>query len=95
MPQQRCFFQYANAGERVLDSANVVKGVFTYNGTVAEPTQAQLFLSPEGKGPRTLRNPDRTTIYLSKGVVKVDGETLKMLKFQAMPSMMITRNTKL
>lgn len=76
----KVFFQYANAGERVLDSANVVKGVFTYNGTVAEPTQAQLFLSPEGKGPRTLRNPDRTTIYLSKGVVKVDGETLKNAK---------------
>ncbi|MVZ67477.1 redoxin domain-containing protein [Sphingobacterium sp. DK4209] len=76
----KVFIQYAADGQRVLDSANVVKGVFTYNGTVAEPTQAQLILSPEGAGISTLRNPDRTSVYLSKGVINVVGATLKDAK---------------
>ncbi len=76
----KVFIQYAADGQRVLDSANVVKGVFTYNGTVAEPTQAQLILSPEGAAINTLRNPDRTSVYLSKGVINVVGATLKDAK---------------
>jgi len=76
----KVYFQYAADGQRVIDSASVVKGIFSYNGTVSEPTQAQLILSPDGAGIRTLRNPDRTAIYLSKGVINVEGATLKDAK---------------
>lgn len=72
----KVFLMYVDGGQRHIDSANVEKGQFTYNGIVEEPTKAQLILSAEGKSIRELSNPDMTNLYLSKGVINVNGENL-------------------
>jgi peroxiredoxin len=72
----KVYLMYVDGGQRHIDSANVEKGQFTYNGIVAEPTQAQLILSADGKSLRELSNPDMTMLYLAKGVINVNGETL-------------------
>ena len=73
----KVFLNYVSDGKRVSDSAIVEKGSFILNGIVAEPTQAQLILSPEGLPLRQLKNADYTSLYLSKGVITVDGENVK------------------
>lgn len=73
----KVYLMYVEGGQRHIDSANVDKGQFSYNGIVAEPTQAQLILSAEGKPLNELRNVDMTTLYLAKGVINVNGETLE------------------
>ncbi|MFD1164251.1 redoxin domain-containing protein [Sphingobacterium daejeonense] len=72
----KVYLMYVDGGQRHIDSANVEKGQFTYNGIVAEPTQAQLILSADGKSLRELSHPDMTMLYLAKGVINVNGETL-------------------
>ncbi len=72
----KVYLMYADGGQRKLDSAAVSKGAFTFNGTVSDPTEAQLYLSPEGKSLRELRQPDNVVLYLSKGVIEVKGAKL-------------------
>lgn len=76
-PQAKVFIQYKDNGQGVLDSAKIENGVFKYQGTVAEPTQATLILSADGKSMQELRSegtrPAMNTLYLSKGVVKFEG----------------------
>ncbi len=72
----KVFLSYSDGGQNHLDSANVVKGAFTFNGVVSQPTQAQLVLSPEGKSIRQLSNPDVGGLYLAKGVINVKGDKL-------------------
>ncbi|MFZ4262827.1 redoxin domain-containing protein [Sphingobacterium sp. HJSM2_6] len=72
----KVYLMYANDGQRMLDSASVSKGEFTFNGTVSIPTEARLTLSPEGKALRELKQPDYVTLYLSKGVIQLKGAKL-------------------
>jgi len=76
----KVYLQYADGAARKLDSAAVTNGEFTINGTVTSPVQAYVILSPEGKSLRELKAPDFGTVYLSKGVVNIAGETLKKAK---------------
>lgn len=76
----KVYLQYVDGGARKLDSAEVKNGQFTLNGSVAAPIEAYLILSPEGKSLRELRSPDFGTIYLSKGVIALEGESLKQAK---------------
>lgn len=76
----KVYLQYAEAGQRKLDSAMINNGAFTFNGVVAEPLQAFVVLSEEGKPLRQLSNPDYRTIYLSKGVVNLNGDSFKNAK---------------
>lgn len=73
----KVFIQYRDNGQTVLDSANVTNGVFKYQGSVLEPTQAGLFLSTEGKTMSELREsperPPMNVVYLAKGVIKFEG----------------------
>ena len=73
----KVYLQYAEGGQRKLDSASVKGGAFIFNGVVGEPLEANLILSKEGKPLRQLSNPDYRSIYLSKGVIKVNGASLK------------------
>ncbi|MGH2624056.1 MAG: DUF4369 domain-containing protein, partial [Sphingobacterium sp.] len=73
----KVFVIYQETGQRVLDSAAIENGKFTYNGIVEEPTEAQLVLSPEGKSIRELNAPDMTSVYLAKGVISLVGDSLK------------------
>jgi peroxiredoxin len=76
----KVYLQYVDGAARKLDSAEVNNGQFTLNGSVSAPVEAYVILSAEGKGLRELSNPDFGTLYLSKGVIKVEGETLKSAK---------------
>lgn len=73
----KVYMQYADQGQRLLDSAIITNGEFKFNGTVQEPTQAYLILSLEGLPLRELQNPDVNSIYLSKGVINITGAELK------------------
>ena len=72
----KVYLMYVDGGQRHIDSANVDKGQFTYNGIVSEPTQAQMILSADGKPLNQIETPDMTMLYLSKGVIKVTGDKM-------------------
>ncbi|EEI91241.1 antioxidant, AhpC/TSA family [Sphingobacterium spiritivorum ATCC 33300] len=74
----KAYIQYRDNGQAFLDSTAVVKGEFKFHGTVTEPVQAFVVLSPEGLDPQSIPQPDLTAVYLSKGVVKIEGD--KILK---------------
>lgn len=76
----KVYLQYVDGDARKLDSAEVKNGQFILNGSVAYPVEAYVILSPEGKNIRELSNPDFSTVYLSKGVIKVEGENFKTAK---------------
>ncbi|GHE28185.1 thiol:disulfide interchange protein [Sphingobacterium griseoflavum] len=73
----KVFIQYQDNGQGTIDSAVFTNGAFKYQGTVAEPTQARLFLSADGKSMSQLRasgeRPPMNTVYLSKGVIHFEG----------------------
>lgn len=76
----KIYMQYKDGGQNKLDSASIVNGEFKFNGTVKEPIQAFVVLSEEGKPLRQLQNPDFGAVYLSKGVLTIDGPSLKKAK---------------
>lgn len=71
------FLIYTDGGENHLDSIAVDQGKFSYNGTVSEPVQAHLVLSEDGSPLTDLQTPDATSLYLAKGVIKINGDQLK------------------
>lgn len=73
----KVYMQYRDNGQEKLDSASFSNGEFKFNGVVNEPLQAYLILSPEGKALRQLQAPDFGSLYLSKGVISVVGNSLK------------------
>ncbi|MGN0002875.1 MAG: redoxin domain-containing protein [Sphingobacterium composti] len=76
----KVYLQYVDGEARKLDSAEVKNGQFTLHGSVGFPVEAYLILSAEGKTIRELNNPDFGTVYLSKGVINVEGTNLKTAK---------------
>ncbi|ERJ58395.1 hypothetical protein M472_06410 [Sphingobacterium paucimobilis HER1398] len=76
----KVYMQYRDNGQEKLDSASFTNGEFKFNSVVNEPTQAYLILSPEGKALRQLQAPDFGSLYLSKGVISVVGNSLKEAK---------------
>ncbi|MBL1409636.1 AhpC/TSA family protein [Sphingobacterium sp. C459-1T] len=76
----KVYMQYRDNGQEKLDSASFSNGEFKFNGVVNEPLQAYLILSPEGKALRQLQAPDFGSLYLSKGVISVVGNSLKEAK---------------
>lgn len=76
----KVYMQYREKGMDKLDSAAISNGEFKFNGTVDEPAQAYLILSPEGKALRQLQTPDFGSVYLSNGVISIVGNSLKDAK---------------
>jgi len=76
----KVYMQYAVNGQGKLDSADIVNGAFKFNGNIAEPAKAYIVLSPDGKPLRQIQNPDLNTVYLAKGVISVEGSSLKNAK---------------
>ena len=76
----KVYLQYIDGNARKLDSADVNNGQFALSGSVSSPVEAYLILSSDGKNLRELENPDYATLYLSKGVVNLNGETMKSSK---------------
>lgn len=73
-PEAKAYLTYRAEGENKLDSAKLVNGVFKFVGTVAEPTEATLYLLPEGgtlAGQKSA--PDSHGLYLAKGNIAVSG----------------------
>lgn len=69
----KVFLQYVKNGTRILDSAYVNHGRFTFNGNVPVPTQASLLLAPNGESIRQLKSPERNSVFLSKGTSTLRG----------------------
>lgn len=76
----KVYLQYAEGGQRQLDSAVVKNGAFTFNGVVQNPVEAVVVVSAEGKPLRQLEDPDRRSVFLSKGVITLKGENLRSAK---------------
>lgn len=76
----KVYLQYAQDGQRKIDSAEIKNGAFTFNGVVSEPSEAYVVLSAEGKPLRQLSNPDFKSVFLSKGVISIKGNNLKTAK---------------
>ncbi|GAA3918054.1 redoxin domain-containing protein [Chitinophaga oryziterrae] len=60
------------AGTIILDSADVVNGVFTFKGAVTDPIDAGLMLMHNGEPVKGARSVDRTFVMLEKGNIKVN-----------------------
>lgn len=76
----KVYLQYIDGGQRKLDSAAITNGQFTINGTVANPVEAYVVLSEDGSPLRQLNNPDVGSVYLSKGVINIEGSSLQTAK---------------
>lgn len=76
----KVYLQYIDGGQRKLDSAAITNGQFTINGTVANPVEAYVVLSEDGSPLRQLNNPDVGSVYLSKGVINMEGSSLQTAK---------------
>lgn len=76
----KLYIQYVEDGQRKLDSAEFKNGEFRLNGSVSAPVEAYILVSPEGKSLRELDNPDVGTVYLSKGVITIEGASVKSAK---------------
>lgn len=79
-PKAKVFIQYQDNGKSVLDSAAITGGAFKYQGTVTEPTQANLILAEEGQSMAELRGgarPEMNSVFLSKGVIKFEGTSFE------------------
>jgi peroxiredoxin len=70
----KVFLIYNNAGQRMIDSAEINAGVFNFKGSVSEPEQAILVLDHEGAGLSGIVRPDMTQLYLEKGNVLVNAK---------------------
>ena len=81
----KVFMQYRTAeGQMTIDSTQVSNKEFSFSGTVEEPTQAALILAD---GNTTLidlqmaqQQLDMASLYLSDGVIQVEGESLAKAK---------------
>ena len=79
-PSSKIYLHYLVAGQRMLDSATVKDGRFTFNGSVEEPTQAMMVVSVDGKPLEELSTPDYSSLMLSKGTIQVVGKSLSTAK---------------
>lgn len=70
------FLTYKKDKKIVVDSAQVKKQAFQFSGEVKTPTEATLILNGEQKLD-FFKDEDQTTLYLTKGSIKITGPTLK------------------
>lgn len=61
---------------RSMDTAEIKNGVFTFKGTAAKPTKAQIIVDHAGEGLMALRmkGADIKPLYLEKGTITVTGK---------------------
>lgn len=67
----KAYLVYADNGARKIDSAEIVNGAFSFQGSVAQATMANLAIDHEGVGIQQLRSPDLVNIFLEKGTVQI------------------------
>ncbi len=67
----KAYINYRTGSQSVLDSADVVNGVFKFNGSVAAPVRGVILMMHHGEDLHTAQNPDLLEIYLEKGNIKV------------------------
>ncbi|MGF7080387.1 redoxin domain-containing protein [Mucilaginibacter sp. UYCu711] len=72
----QAYLIYPIAGKYIIDSALLDNGAFTFKGTLAEPTSAQLVMDHHGVGLAKLRGKpgDLQALYLDKGTITVNGK---------------------
>lgn len=67
----KVFMLYTQQGQRVVDSAAIQNGSFSFQGEVAEPLPALLVLDHEGKGLAAIQQPDMMPVFLENGTISV------------------------
>lgn len=65
---------YLYGFDGLIDSVTIVHGEFMFNGVIDKPTEAYLVLSAEGKPIGKLDNPEQRKVFLSAGVITLQGE---------------------
>lgn len=71
----RAYLAYQAGQERLIDSAVINKGVFSFKGPVTEVTMARLIIDHNGAGLGTLgRKADMTMVYLEPGTITVSAK---------------------
>lgn len=76
----KLFIDYQEGGRQIVDSVTLRKGRFTYHGRVQNPVPAKLVLSPQGLPYAQLQSADESMVYLSRGVIQVEGTHLGTAK---------------
>jgi Peroxiredoxin len=65
----KIYLQHQVDKKMVIDTAKLVKGSFTFKGTVGDPEYARLVIDHEGKGLQAIRQPDLKTIFIEAGTI--------------------------
>lgn len=65
------FLVYRSATGNTIDTAVIKNGAFQFKGTVAEPTQARLYLAHKGEDLKALETPDYCELFLEPGTIEV------------------------
>jgi peroxiredoxin len=66
----KAYLTYRTSVKTVIDTADIVQGVFHFNGKLDEPTQAYLLIDHDGTGVKRSGN-DMLPLYLEAGIIKV------------------------
>jgi peroxiredoxin len=67
----KAYISYRLNGANQLDSTAIVNGVFTFKGSVEDPSNAVLVMAHKGEPVMQLEAPDLLPIYLEKGEITV------------------------
>ncbi|RPD42505.1 TlpA disulfide reductase family protein [Chitinophaga barathri] len=70
----KAYLIYAADGKRVIDSATLTNGAFTFSGTVKSPTSATVALNYGPATPRSVAQAENVKIYLEKGDILIQGK---------------------
>lgn len=70
----KAYISYRVDGTNQLDSASIENGVFTFKGSVQDPSNAVLVLAHKGEAVMQLETPDLLPIYLEKGEITVTSD---------------------
>jgi peroxiredoxin len=65
------YLVYRSASGNTIDTAAIKNGLFQFNGTVAEPTQARLYLAHKGEDIKAVASPDYCDLFLEPGTIEV------------------------
>lgn len=76
----KIYMQYEDGEDRLIDSAKITDGKFSFHGVVKEPTQAFILLSRDGTPINELIQPEVNIVYLSKGVIKFEGDDFEKVR---------------
>lgn len=70
----KVFMIYTDGGQRVIDSAIVKGGDFSFTGTISSPVKGILVLDREGAGLSAIKTPDMISLFVDPGTTVVNAQ---------------------